>query len=147
MRFASVLSHLNSGRSPRRGGPGRRCRPEVEALDARLLPSFSPLGSFPVGDSPKSLAVGDFNGDGKPDLAAANPGSNTVSILLGLGAVGFRAEPDVPVGPGAFSVAVGDFNGDHHQDLAVTSEYSDAVNILLGNGTGGFSRAPDLPAG
>jgi hypothetical protein len=40
---------------------------------------------FLTGSMPHSVAIGDFNGDGKPDLAVANNGSNNVSILLGNG--------------------------------------------------------------
>src|SRR5689334_4853376 len=100
MWLTSALVHLRSGRSRGRGTPPRRCRPGVEALDGRLLPSFTPLGAFPVGSNPQSVAVADFDRDGKQDLAVANVSSNsdTVSIFQGLGAVGFRAAPDVPVG-------------------------------------------------
>ena len=40
------------------------------------------VGAYAVGSSPSAIAVGDFNGDGRPDVAAANGGSNTVSVLL-----------------------------------------------------------------
>jgi len=44
--------------------------------------SFGSATNFAVGKEPDSVAIGDFNGDGKPDLATANVGSNNVSILL-----------------------------------------------------------------
>src|SRR5262249_58346114 len=90
--------------------PRRRCRPQVEALAERFLPSFTHAPDVPVGDAPRSVAVGDFNGDGKPDLAAANAHNNTVSIRLGDGAGGFAAVPDVAVGDHPFSVAVTGLN-------------------------------------
>ena len=43
---------------------------------------FGPAVSYAVGSGPGSVAVGDFNGDGKPDLAVANAGDDTVSVLL-----------------------------------------------------------------
>jgi hypothetical protein len=61
----------------------------------------------------RSIAVGDFNGDGNADLAIANQGSHSVSILLGNGTGGFSAP--VTFGTGGTSptaVAVGDFDGD-----------------------------------
>lgn len=75
--------------------------------------SFAPTMDFSVGASPVSVAVGDFNGDGKQDLAVANESSATqyVSILLGTGTGSFGA----PTNFGfirAVSIAVGDFNGD-----------------------------------
>src|SRR5262245_31520472 len=113
--------------------PRRRCRPQVEALAERFLPSFTHAPDVPVGDAPRSVAVGDFNGDGKPDLAAANAHNNTVSIRLGDGAGGFAAVPDVAVGDHPFSVAVTDFNGDGRPDLAAANLLSDSVSIRLGN--------------
>ncbi len=50
---------------------------------------FQTATSFGVGSSPGSVAVGDFNGDGKPDLATANAGNGSVSVLLGDGIGGF----------------------------------------------------------
>ena len=80
-----------------------------------------------------SVAVGDFNGDGKQDLAVANLALQpyTVSILLGDGAGNFSAPANFAVGVDPRSVAVGDFNGDGKQDLAVANAVSDNVSILL----------------
>ena len=93
-----------------------------------------------VGSSPTWAAVGDFNGDGKLDLAVANAGSKSVSVLLGNGDGTFK----VPLNFGApapQSVAVGDFNGDGKLDLVVANLASGNVSIRLGNGDGTF-RAP-----
>src|SRR5262249_14648056 len=97
----------------------RRCRPFVEALAERLVPSFIPAPPVPVGDGPNFVAVGDFNGDGKRDLAVANSFGTTVSIRLGGGQGGFAPLADVAVGGNPEAVAVADFNRDGHQDLAV----------------------------
>jgi hypothetical protein len=102
---------------------------------------------FPVGALPSTVAVGDFNGDGKPDLATANQLDNTVTVLLGNGAGGFTAASGspFPVGSSPFFVAVGDFNGDGKPDLAITNHADNNVTVLLGNGTGGFAPAPGSP--
>jgi hypothetical protein len=66
--------------------------------------------------------VGDFNGDGEPDLAVANAG--TVSVLLGNGNGSFQTHVEYPAGTGGsylLSVAVGDFNADGKLDLAISS--------------------------
>ena len=83
--------------------------------------NFSAPTNFAVGGHPLSVAVGDFNGDGKQDLAVANYDSSTVSILLGDGAGSFSAPTNFGVGDVPVSVAVGDFNGDGKQDLAVVN--------------------------
>ena len=84
--------------------------------------------------------VGDFNGDGKQDLAVANSAESYVSILLGDGAGNFGSPRNFDVDLEPFSVAVGDFNGDGKQDLAVANLGS-SVSILLGDGGGSFGAA------
>jgi len=111
-------------------------------------PASSPVGA---GISPVSIAIGDFNLDGKPDLAVANGAfPNNVTILLGDGSGGFSEAPGSPVGTGGafpFSAAVGDFNLDGKPDLAVTNLFSNNVTILLGNGSGGFNQPAGSPVG
>ena len=75
--------------------------------------------------------MGDFNGDGKQDLAITNTAANNVSILLGDGTGNFSAPVNFKVGDYPGFVAVGDFNGDGMQDLAVANGGSDDVSILL----------------
>src|SRR5438552_676747 len=94
--------------------------------------SFGAATAFPVGITPASVAVGYFKVDGGLHLAVVNPNSNSVSVLMGLGAVSFGAATPFPVGSGPRSVAVGDFNGDGRLDLAVANFNSNSVSILLG---------------
>jgi uncharacterized protein (DUF2141 family) len=114
--------------------------------------SFGPMTDFGTGNRSRSVAVGDFNGDGKLDLAVANENSSragndsgTVSILLGTGTGSFGAKTDFSTGRGANSVAVGDFNGDGKLDLAVATDVT--VSILRGTGTGTFGAKTDFGAG
>jgi len=94
-----------------------------------------------VGNSPVYAVTGDFNGDGKTDLAVANQNDATVSILLGNGSGGFTQATGSPisVGYGPTSIAVGDLNGDGKLDLAVADSGSTSVAILLGNNDGTFA--------
>ena len=108
--------------------------------------TFTQAASSPltVGSEPVSIAVGDFNGDGIQDLAVANAGDGTVTILLGNGNGTFTQAASSPVKLGGepVSIAVGDFNGDGISDLAITNG---TVNILLGNGDGTFTQAASSP--
>jgi hypothetical protein len=109
----------------------------------------------PLGNNPTSVAVGDFNGDGKLDLAIATSGSQAycwnepgaVAILLGDGTGNFSLASAPAVGLCPASVAVGDFNGDGKLDLVVANEYSNTVSILLGDGTGTFILASSPAVG
>src|SRR2546422_4768977 len=89
---------------------------------------------FATGSGPISVAIGDLNGDGRPDLAVANLNSSTVSVLLGNGAGGFGAKSDFTTGASPLSVAIGDLNGDGSPDLAVANLNPTTVSVLLGNG-------------
>lgn len=108
------------------------------AITGNLTGSF-PRTDFPVGHSPSAIAVGDFNGDGKLDLAATNEGDNTVSILLGNGDGTFQSQTTVPTGVAPDAIVAGDFNGDGKLDLAVANFTDNTISILLGNGDGTFT--------
>jgi hypothetical protein len=110
--------------------------------------SGSPFGvSRPV----NSIVVGDFNGDGKLDLAIATvdltvAGSGSVIILLGNGDGTFTQAAGPPISlPSASAIAAADFNGDGKLDLAVTSNGSSTVGIFLSNGDGTFTPATGSP--
>jgi FG-GAP-like repeat/Bacterial Ig-like domain (group 3)/FG-GAP repeat len=95
----------------------------------------------------QSVAVGDFNGDGKPDLAVTNSGANGVNVFLNSES-GFSAMAASPAtGDSPTSVAAVDFNGDGKLDLAVTNSGSNNVTILLGNGDGTFTLAASPSTG
>ena len=109
--------------------------------------SFGPATNFIVGTTPQSVSVGDFNKDGKLDLATANFNSNNVSILLGTGTGSFGTATGFSVGTNPYSVAVQDFNGDGKPDIATANEGSNNVSVLLGNGTGGFGATTNFAVG
>jgi len=101
--------------------------------------TFTLKSSPATGNYPYFAAVGDFNGDGIPDLAVTNGSSNTVSILLGNGDGTFTLKSSPATGSTPYFVAVGDFNGDGIPDLSVTNYSSNRMSILLGKGDGTFT--------
>jgi len=86
-----------------------------------------------------NVTVGDFNGDGIPDLAAVNQYTYTLSVLLGNGDGTFTLKSSPSVGNDPISIAAGDFNGDGIPDLAVANSGDNTVTVLLGNGDGTFT--------
>jgi len=109
--------------------------------------TFSENGSFNTGGSatfaPYSVAVGDFNSDGRLDLATADEGLHKASVLLGNGDGTFQSHVDYQTGNDSRQVAAGDFNGDGRLDLAISS--GQGVSILLGNGDGTFQSQTLYP--
>src|SRR5262245_3831702 len=85
-------------------------RPGLEQLEDRCVLSFSPAVSYPVGTNPQVVVTADFNNDGRLDLATANYGDNTVSVLLGNANGTFQLAGTSATGASPVSVAVGDFN-------------------------------------
>jgi Bacterial Ig-like domain (group 3)/FG-GAP-like repeat/FG-GAP repeat/Beta-propeller repeat/NHL repeat len=115
--------------------------------------SFRTVSSAATLDYPQSVAVGDFNGDGKPDLAVPNTGvsdspGNGVLIFLGNGDGTFKQSPVVlQTGSSPAFIISGDFNNDGNVDLAVGNAGDDSMNVFLGNGDGTFTSAPSPDPG
>ncbi len=116
--------------------------PAVEVLLGKGDGSFQPNHLIlSVGQTPLSVAAGDFDGNGALDLVTANS-QGTLSVLLGKGDGSFRPRVDLAVGGAPRTVAVGDFNGDGRLDVVTAQQLTDTVSVLLGHGDGTF--APPL---
>jgi len=112
----------------------------VSVLLGRGDGTFADDQRFSVGDGPRSVTTGDFNGDGLIDLVTANDHySGDVSVLLGRGDGTFADDQRFSVGDGPSSVTTGDFNGDGLIDLVTANNVSDDVSVLLGRGDGTFA--------
>jgi hypothetical protein len=120
-------------------------RPRLETLEDRCLLSFSPAVSYPVGAGPQAVVAGDFNNDHVLDLAVANYGSSTVSVLLGKPNGTFQPAVTSATGSNPLSLAVGDFDADGNLDIA-TANAGD-VSVLLGRGDGTFAPARNTDIG
>lgn len=99
---------------------------------------FNGPRDYVVGPDPESVAVGDFNGDGRPDIATANRSSNEVSVLLQSSDGDFTPAVNYPVGDLPTSLRVGDANGDGKLDLLLIHQSENTIGVLLGNGDGTF---------
>jgi len=108
---------------------------------------FAPPATFPVDYGTNSIAADDFNGDGDPDLAVANHGPNTVSVLLGAAGGDFGAQTTFPVGTTPWSIATDDFNGDGDPDLVTANANSANLSVLLGGPGGSFGAQTKFAAG
>jgi len=109
--------------------------------------TFQAAVNYGTGSGPMTVAVGDFNGDGKLDLVTANSSSNNVSVLLGNGDGTFQAAVNYGSVPEPFAIATGDFNHDGKLDLAVTSDIGGSVSVLLGKGDGTFQAPVNYSVG
>jgi hypothetical protein len=120
-------------------------------------PTFSAKSGFAVGSRPYSVTTSDVNGDGKPDIIAANYGNNTVSVLLnttptGSSTVTFAAKSDFSTGATPYFVATADVNGDGKPDIVVTDLTLNTVSVLIdttstGSSTAAFSVKSDFSTG
>jgi hypothetical protein len=118
--------------------------PGVDILLGNGDGTFQEAKHYDAGDQPTQLAVADFNGDGRPDLAVTNRTQDTVTVLLGNGDGSFQAPQNYKVGRTPIFVAVGDFNLDGKPDMVVANNGDNSVSVLLGNGDGTFQKAQTL---
>jgi hypothetical protein len=111
--------------------------------------TFSLQSTTTVFTTPVSTVVGDFNGDGKLDIAVVDraSGGDVVRVFLGNGDGTLQAPTAINLGVSAAAtqIVAADFNKDGHLDLAVSFQNQPAVDIILGNGNGTF-HAPTVLA-
>jgi hypothetical protein len=109
--------------------------------------TFTQAGGSPIslGQSLSAIVAGDFNGDGKLDLAVADAAANAVYVLLGNGGGTFQPPTTITVGDNPQAITAGDFNNDGKLDLAVANYGDGTVTLLLGNGDGTFTEASGSP--
>jgi len=137
-RDGSLWTSATEGCTPPGDGVVRSCLRLIEAST-----TGTPLPPYSI----QFAAIGDLNGDGHPDLAVSNSGTDVVSILLGDGTGSFGSPADFAVGNGPQALAIADLNGDTHPDLAVVNVVDNTVSILLGDGSGSFGSPSSFSVG
>ncbi len=115
--------------------------------------NFATKVDFTTGNLPESVAIGDLDGDGKPDLAVANYGNDTISVLRNTstnGNINFATKVDFTTGVDPASVAIGDLDGDGKADLTTANQGSDTASVLRNTSTNGninFATKVDFTTG
>jgi hypothetical protein len=120
----------------------------VSVLTGNGYGAFVDAGTpYETGMTPISVAVGDVNGDKRPDIVTADELDNGVSVLLNMGGGTFGAA--IPSGTGQWpqTVVVGKFDDDEFDDVATADNLDDTVSILISNGDGSFQAPVSVPVG
>jgi hypothetical protein len=109
--------------------------------------TFKPPVVVATGTTPYAVAVGDFNRDGKSDIAVVNNTAGSMTVFLGSGNGTFSEKTSLAAGSSPRAIAVGDINEDGVPDLVVADPFSMNINVLYGIGDGTFDAAVPYPAG
>ncbi|HEV8084500.1 MAG TPA: FG-GAP-like repeat-containing protein [Chitinophagaceae bacterium] len=103
--------------------------------------SFAVNVNFTTGSVPRSVAIGDMDGDGKPDLVVANNSSNSISVLRNTstsGSISMAAKVDFTTGNAPYSVAIGDVDGDGKPDFVTANNGTPySMSVLRNTSTPG----------
>jgi hypothetical protein len=113
--------------------------------------TFKAPVSYATGADPRMVIAGDFNSDGKLDLATANADSETISVLLGNGDGTFQTHKDnsTSIAASCISLAAGALSDNRRLDIVAGCQAEGEVVVLISNGNGTFkaARAYPVPAG
>jgi len=108
---------------------------------------YNPAYNVNVGTTPKAITASDFNEDGVSDLAVANFGSNSISLLKGLPGGNFNYDTSFSTGSAPHHLIVADFNNDGHKDIVTANNSSSNISVFAGNGHGRFGAPTNYMVG
>jgi hypothetical protein len=103
--------------------------------------TFAPEINFPTRNYPVSVAIGDMDGDGKPELIVANSESDTISVFKNIstaGTISFIPSVELLSGSKPYCIAINDLDGDGKPDITVANFISNSVSILKNTTTAGI---------
>ena len=106
---------------------------------------FDTTGRLVCDKNPSSIAIGDVNGDGKPDLLISNTGSDSISVFINTSTIGnlsFNSKVDFKVGSGPVSIFLADLNGDGFPEIICANTVSNSISILDRNGSIPLATCP-----
>jgi hypothetical protein len=115
--------------------------------------SFAARQDFSTGANPSSVAIGDLDGDGKPDLVVTNFLSGTISLFINTstsGSIAFKPKADLATDLGPQTVVIGDLDGDGKPDLVVTNSFSSSLSLYRNKSSPGtltFAAKADIATG
>lgn len=109
--------------------------------------TFQAAVNYTVGKLPTAVAIGDFNGLGRRDVAVALSGEDAVALLYNTGKGELQEPLKIPTVPAPGSLAVADFNGDERDDLLIASISQTQATLLLSKGDDDFAAPQTLDLG
>jgi hypothetical protein len=115
--------------------------------------SFASKVDYKTGGAPVDVAIADFDGDGKPDIAVTNSYSNTISVFRNTstpGSVSLGSKIDALTGTLPWSIAITDIDGDGKPDAVVTNNGGNTISVIRNTSTSGsvsFTSNLDYSAG
>ena len=115
--------------------------------------SFTAKVDKATGTTPRGIAIGDLNGDGKPDIAVANAGSNTVFVFRNtstIGSISFATAISLTTGTTPYDLSIADLNGDGLQDIAVANSGTTTISVFkntMSTGSLSFAAKADFTVG
>jgi fibronectin type 3 domain-containing protein len=134
------VTEITTGLTAYANSPFIATFPSSKSIDTS---SFASITSFAAGTTPGNIAIGDLDGDGKPDLVVTNTGSNTVSVFRNTSVSGsitassFASKVDFTTGSYPEGVAICDLDGDGKPDLVVINDISNTVSVFRNTSVSG----------